>query len=300
MVQGRYGRPSSTAGGIPKKKNSFLCVFLIFIQKKLIFCQYHPRIHGEKTQKALKYKRPFFQVLIFHLTSDKSQVSAHRLSVLDGSQSHSVQNNRIPYQRNNCAVRHIRATSVSSGHLASPISSIALCVTVVPGHSSSTVMAGAGILVVPRSSRTRIALFSRLIWQYSRYKKVSRSSIIWGSACKSGHSIPGILPMSIPQSHDGQHTLSKCLSAPNSFHQGLTETHLVCYCKYAVKCHGKQCDRMFSFTTFVKPLPLTADNYNFLRIHRKPVSLTPVKQPLGLVFRRNMCMHRPSLFILIC
>ena len=76
----------------------------------------HPRVCGEKTQKALKYKRSFFQVLIFHLTSDRSQVSAHSLSVLDGSQSHPVPNKRILPQGNNCSVRQV-SVGPASGYL---------------------------------------------------------------------------------------------------------------------------------------------------------------------------------------
>ena len=67
----------------------------------------HPRTCGEKTQKALKDKRLFFQVLIFHLTSDISQVSVHSLSVLDGSPSHPVPNKRILPQGNNCSARQV-------------------------------------------------------------------------------------------------------------------------------------------------------------------------------------------------
>ena len=67
----------------------------------------HPRMRGEKTQKALKYERSFFQVLIFPLTSDRSQVSAHSLSVLDGNQPHPVQNKRILPQGNNCSARQV-------------------------------------------------------------------------------------------------------------------------------------------------------------------------------------------------
>ena len=76
----------------------------------------HPRVCGEKTQKALKYKCSFFQVLIFHLTSDRSQVSAHSLSVLDGSQSHPVPNKRILPQGNNCSVRQV-SVGPASGYL---------------------------------------------------------------------------------------------------------------------------------------------------------------------------------------
>ena len=76
----------------------------------------HPRTCGEKTQKALKYKHLFFQVLIFHLTSDRSQVSVHSLSVLDGSQSHPVLNKRILPQGNNCSAWQV-SVGPASGYL---------------------------------------------------------------------------------------------------------------------------------------------------------------------------------------
>ena len=40
----------------------------------------HPRVCGEKAQKALKYKRSFFFALKFPLTSDKSLMSIRNLS----------------------------------------------------------------------------------------------------------------------------------------------------------------------------------------------------------------------------
>ena len=112
-------RGKVTLGGILMTVNGITPAYagkslLIFLLRFVL--RDHPRVCGEKTQKALKYKCSFFQVLIFHLTSDRSQVSAHSLSVLDGSQSHPVPNKRILPQGNNCSVRQV-SVGPASGYL---------------------------------------------------------------------------------------------------------------------------------------------------------------------------------------